>query len=287
VGLLLASTPSRAETNAAAPWRLGVNQSTVTNAPAPPAANPNAVADADLFFTKYKDGLKLVERNDAQGAAIALDLLAKSLSTSPWMEIAIFKHAQLIESTNDRVAEENYLLLRQRLINAPYFQGNAERARVFAVALQGSVDTGITRLRIRRVRVALGRYFAKHMEYPESLPKLAILNYTDMENIHGANNQMLRYVPKNPQMTPFISYKGYDLEPAIPEPFTATTPRLESTSQVSDTPPKYVALIKLPGRVEPARVEENQTIQGFFVAAVAPGGAIVSTPTRVLVLPVP
>ena len=88
-------------------------------------------------------------------------------------------------------------------------------------------------------------------------------------------------------MTPFISYKGYDLEPAIPEPFTATTPRIESTSQVSDTPPKYVALIKLPGRVEPARVEENQTIQGFFVAAVAPGGAIVSTPTRVLVLPVP
>jgi len=240
-----------------------------------------------LFFAKYKAALKLVAQKRTQDAAIALDLLAKSLNTSPWMEIAILKHCQLIEPTNDKVAEEGYQLLRQRLLNAPYFQSNAERAKSFGVALQGSVEAGITRLRIWRVRLALSRYHAKYMEYPESLAKLAILGYTDMENIHAANDQLLRYTPQMPRMSPFISYQTYDLESIPPEPFAATVPQLEGTSLLSDTPPKYVALVKLPGRAEPARIEENQTIQSFFVAAVAPGGAIVSTPSRVLVLPAP
>ena len=216
-----------------------------------------------------------------------MDLLARSLTNSPWMEVALMKHSQLVETTNDRVAEDDYLVLKQRLANAPYFQGNAERARAMGAALMGSVNGGITRLRIRRLRVSLEQYHARYLEYPESLARLAILGYTDMENIHGANNQLLRYVPALPMMTPFISYKGYDLEPAVAEPFVATRPHLESTSQISDTPPKYTALIRLPGRVEPARVTEDQTIQGFFVAAVAPGGALMTTPNRVLVLPVP
>jgi hypothetical protein len=273
--LLTVSAPIRAETN------------TATNAPSNPPIPENPFADADLFFAKYKEALKLVAQRKTQDAAIALDLLAKSLNTSPWMEIAILKHCQLIEPTNDKVAEEGYQLLRQRLLNAPYFQSNAGRAKAFDVALQGSVEAGITRLRIWRVRLGLSRYHAKYMEYPESLAKLAILGYTDIENIHAANDQPLRYTPQTPRMTPFISHQRYDLESLPPEPFAATVPQLEGTSRLNDSPPKYVALVKLPGRAEPTRIEENQTIQSFFVAAVAPGGAIVSTPSRVLVLPAP
>lgn len=273
--LLVVSAPIRAETNAA------------TNAPSSPPITENPFADADLFFAKYKAALKLVAQKKTQDAAIALDLLAKSLNTSPWIEIAILKHSQLIETSNDRVAEEGYQLLRQRLLNASYFQSNAERAKAFGVALPGSVEASITRLRIWRVRLGLSRYHAKYMAYPESLAKLAILGYTDMENIHAANDQPLRYTPQMPRMTPFISYQLYDLESLPPEPFVASVPQLEGTSLLSDSPPKYVALVKLHGRSEPARVEENQTVQSFFVAAVAPGGAIVSTPSRVPVLPAP
>jgi len=73
----------------------------------------------------------------------------------------------------------------------------------------------------------------------------------------------------------------------VAAPSVAARSHLERTCQIGAARPKYTALIRLPGRVEPARVTEDQTIQGFFVAAVAPGGALMTTPNRVLVLPVP
>src|SRR5438876_617203 len=186
------------------------------------------LAVADRFFMKYKEAARLLSRNQPQDAVIVMNLLARVLNSSPWMEIAMLKHCQLIESANDALAEEGYLLLRQRVLNAPYFQGDTKRAKLFGVALQGAVDAGITRLRIGRVRVALERYRAKYLEYPESLTKLAILGYIGMENIHDAKDESLRYVPTMPQITPFVSYKRYDgLEAPVADPFVASSPPLE------------------------------------------------------------
>ena len=216
-----------------------------------------------------------------------MDGASKSLSTSPWMEIALLKHAELIESRNDAVAMEDYTVLRGRLENAPYFQGDTEKARVFKAALQGAVDNGINRIRIGRIADALARYYARYSEYPESLAKLSILGYVDIENIHAANDRTFRYLPTGQILRPFISYQTYDLESVPPDPFTVSSPRLEATSLINETPPKYAAVIRVSGQAEPARVTEDQTVEGYFVAAVATGGAIVCTSSRVLVLPTP
>jgi hypothetical protein len=254
---------------------------------APADAAEVAAADTRRFFEKYKQAVQWLEKKKVQDAVITMDLLTRNLSTSPWLEIAMLKHAQLVEQTNDRVAEQVYTLLGQRIANAPYFEGTGDRAQIFGVALRGAVDNGINRIRLRRIRDALHRYFTRYAEYPESLAKLAILGYTDMENIHAVNNQLFRYVPQSPQMSPFISYKRFELEDIAPEAFVATTPKLEATSQISETPLRYTALIRMGDRREPARVVEDQTIQEYFVAAVAHDGVIVSTPTRILVLIAP
>lgn len=254
---------------------------------AAPVANPIEAfnADAVTFFTKYKVALAQLEVKKVQDAGITLDLLARSLNTSPWLEIAMMKHAQLVEDTNDRVAEEDYNLLRERLENAPYFEGKGDRAKIFGTALQGAVDLGINRIRLRRVRVALDSYRNRYNEYPESLAKLAILGYTDIENIRSVNNQLFRYVPQQPKMNPFVSFKSCDLEKVAAEPFIApNVPILEATSQVSEKPLKYAALIRVSSKEDPLRIVENQTINGYFVAAIVHDGVILSTPTRVVVL---
>jgi hypothetical protein len=246
----------------------------------PPSANP----EADLFFTKFKEAVKLLRENRAQEAGIVMDGASKVLNTSPWLDIAVLKHAELVESRNDSVALDDYTLLRNRLENAPYFQGDTEKARVFRAAIQGSVDTGINRIRLRRITDALARYHARYAEYPESLTKLSILGYIDIEDIHAGGDRLFRYLPTGQILRPFISYQSYDLESVPPEPFTVSSPKLEATSLISETPPKYAAIVRVPGRAEPARVIEDQTIQGYFVAAVASGGAIVCTYNRTLVL---
>jgi hypothetical protein len=191
-----------------------------------------------------------------------------------------------VDLTNDRVAEQDYTLLRQRLENAPYFQGDTERAKLFGTALMGTVDSGLNRIRIHRVKDGLSRYHVRYAEYPESLAKLAILGYTDMDNIHPVNhpNVPFRYIPQEPRMRPFISYQSFDLESVDSEPFSVTSPKLEGTSQVSEKPLRYSALVRVPGQSDPARFVENQTIDGFFVVAIAHDGAVVSTPSRVMVL---
>ena len=246
-----------------------------------------ASTDASRFFEKYREATRLLASGQIQNAAITMDLLSHSLHVSPWLEIALLKHAQLNERANDHAAEENYALLRQRIANAPYFQSNAERAQLFGVVLRNTVNNGTNRIRLHRLRDAIGRYHSRYAEYPESLAKLAILGYTDMENIHNTNNHLFRYLPQDPRMNPFISYRRYELESINAEPFTVSTPVLAGTSQASERPLRYSALVRVPGELEPARVVENQMIQGFFVVAVAHDGAIFSTPTRVVVVAAP
>ena len=256
---------------------------------AAPSSQSAAVADADLFFKKYKEAAQFVRESSFQNASIVMDLLSKGLSTSPWMEIALLKYCELVETRNDAVAMEGYTVLGQRLVNAPYFQGDAQRARTFRAALQGAVNNGIDRVRVLRIRNALTRYHTRYTEYPESLAKLAILGYIDRENIHDANNQLFQYVPTGPRMTPFISYQQYELLNKIspPDPFLVNNPHINGTSQVSDAPLQYAAVIRIPGRPDPLRVTEDQTIDGYFIAAIAPGGAVVCTYSRILVLPAP
>lgn len=249
--------------------------------------NEADTGESAQFFTKYKQTVELLGKGKTQDAGIAMDLLARNLTTSPWMEIALLKHAQLVELTNDRVAEENLKVLRQRLTNAPYFQAAAGNVKAFTSALQGAVDNGVNRLRLRRVREAIGRYHGRYGEYPESLAKLSILGYTDMENIRAVNNQLFRYVPQMPRINPFISYQRYDLETIDPDPFLATHPKLEGVSQLSEKPLKYTALIRVPGNDDPARINEDQTVLGYFVVAIGHDGAIVATPKRILVLLAP
>jgi len=108
-----------------------------------------------------------------------------------------------------------------------------------------------------------------------------------MENIHNVNNHLFRYLPQEPRMNPFITYRRFELESIAGEPFAVDSPVLVGTSQASEHPLRYSALVRVPGELEPARVVENQTIQGFFVVAIAHGGAIFSTPNRVIVLAAP
>lgn len=253
--------------------------------PAPPA--PAQMSDADRFFLRYGQAVQLVKHNRMQEALVLMDLLWRSLNSSPWMEIALLKHTELNERENDRVAMENYDLLRRRLANAPYYQGDAQKARLFRAAMQGAVERGIDRTRIHRIRRALSQYYARYQQYPESLARLSIFGYVEMEDIHTTSGRMFQYTPTGQRLTPFITYHLYEIETIAPEPFYVTSPRLEGTSLVSEDPKKYAALIRVAGRMDAQRVIEDQTLEGFLVAAVASGGAILCAPDRVLVLPVP
>ena len=278
---VMIALPAYAQTNTPPAWLAHE-----TPLPANPVTDA-AGADAYRFFEKYREAIFLVSRGQFQSAAITMDLLSHTLRVSPWLDIALLKHAQLNEHLNDRAAEDDYQLLIQRIANAPYFHSSAERARLFGVALNNTVENGINRVRLRRIRDAINRYHNRYAEYPESLAKLAILGYTDMDNIHNVNNHMFRYLPQEPRLHPFISYRRFDLESIDPEPFTVNSPTLDGTSQVSEHPLKYAALIHLPGQDEPARVAENQTILGFYVVAAVHDGAILSQAKRVIVLPAP
>jgi hypothetical protein len=258
-----------------------------TNTPPPVAVTRSPASDADRFFTQYAKAVQLVRQNGRREASVIMDLLWRNLGTSPWFEIALLKHAELNEISNARVALEDYDVLRKRIENAPYFQGTTDRAAVFRAALLGSAMRGTDRIRIQRIRDALDAYNARYNQYPESLAKLAIFNYIDMEDIHNSEGRLFHYTPTGQRFTPAISYHMYSIEPLAPEPFFVTSPKLDGTTQLDDKTKKFAALIRLPGRMDPHRVFEDQTLEGYFVAAVAAGGAIVCTPERVLVLVAP
>jgi hypothetical protein len=253
--------------------------------PLTPAAPP--ITDADRFFTQYARAIQLVRQNSHQEASVIMDLLWRSLGTSPWFEIALLKHGELNEVSNPRVAPEDYDLLRRRVENAPYFQGAAPHAAVFRTALLGTVMRGIDRIRLLRVRDALDRYHIRYRQYPESLVKLSIFNYCDLEDIYNSEGRFFHYTPTGQQLMPSISYQRYDLETLPPEPFYVTSPKVDGTTRMDEKSDKFAALIRVPGRMDPQRVVEDQTLDGYLIAAIAAGGAIVCTPDRVLVLPVP
>lgn len=269
--------------------RAQTNGPDATPAPPPPPPAPalTPAAESDLFFERFKIAEQLAQKGNLQEAAFAMDLLAKTLTTSPWLEIAMFKHTQLIEPKNPQAALEAYTLLHRRVDNSPYYQGSKERAAVFAVALRNAIERGVSRVRIYQLRDGLGRYFARYQQYPESLAKLAIFGYVEMDVIRDYNGRPFRYIPTGQRiMPPAISYMTYELEPVVGEPFSVSTPRLEGTSLLSDNPPKYAALIRAPGRADPLRIQEDQTVDGVFIAAIAAHGAVGCTQDRLLVLPV-
>ena len=258
-----------------------------TNPPAPPVVTAPPESDADRFFTDYNKAVKFFRQSGQREASVVMDLLWRNLGSSPWFEIALLKHAELNETLNPQVASEDYDVLRKRIENAPYFRGTAERAAVFRAALLGSAMRGIDRLRIQRIRAGLGVYNTRYHQFPESLAKLAIYNYIDMDDIHNSEGRLFHYTPTGQMFTPAISYHTYVIEPLPAEPFFVTSPIIEGTTQVDDKTKKYAALIRVPDHMDPHRVFEDQTLEGYFVAAVAAGGAIVCTPERVLVLIAP
>ena len=266
-----------------------------TNAPAPVVATPSVTlppkpppaTDPEHFFSQYAKASDLVRQNARQEASVVMDLLWRNLSTSPWLEIALLKHAELIEVSNPQAAAEDYDLLRKRVENAPYFQGTADRGAVFRTALLGAVGRGIDRLRIQRVRQGLDRYRVRYNQYPESLVKLAIFNYVDMEDIYDSAGHLFHYTPTGMQFNPTISYQRYDLASLPAEPFYVTSPRINGTTRVENQAGKYAAVILIPDRIDWQSVVEGQTLGPYFVATVDRGGAIACTTDRILVLPVP
>jgi hypothetical protein len=247
---------------------------------------PEAVFDeANSFFTQYKQAARQLRERRTAEATLTMELLARGMKHSPWLEIAVLKQSEMIEITNDRFAMDNYELLLQRIQNSPYFQDHADKARLFGVALQGTAQNGINRIRARRIRDALDRYFVRYHEYPESLAKLAILGYIEMENIRMATDKPFRYIPTGQQLSPFLSYKRYEgLDTAAPEPFLVTSPRLEGTSRASDEPLKYAGIMRVSGEREPVRIVEDQNVAGYVVLAIAPKGVILCNDQRILVL---
>jgi hypothetical protein len=258
-----------------------------TPATATPITTTPQPTDPERFFSQYAKASDLVRQNARQEASVIMDLLWRNLSTSPWFEIALLKHAELSEVLNAQVAKEDYDVLRKRVENAPYFQGNAERAAVFRTALLGAVGRGIDRLHIQSVRDGLSRYQARYHQFPESLVKLAIFNYVDMGDIYDSQSRLFHYTPTGMQFTPTISYQRYDLASLPAEPFYVTSPKISGTTRVDDKTGKYAAVILVPERIDWQSVVEGQTLGGYFVATVDRGGAIVCTTERILVLPVP
>lgn len=258
-----------------------------TNPPAPAVSTAPQPSDAERFFTQYGKAVQLVRQNGHQEASIIMDLLWRNLTSSPWLEIALLKHAELNEISNPQVALQDYDLLRKRIENAPYFQGTAERAAVFRAGLLGAVMRGTNRIRILRIREALDRYRARYRQYPESLVKLSIFNYIDMGDIYTSGGRLFRYTPTGQQFTPTISYQRFDLESLPPEPFYVTSPKIDGTNRLDEKTNKYAAIIVVPDRIDFQSVVEGQTLGGYFVAAVDRGGAIVCTAERVLALLAP
>jgi hypothetical protein len=257
-----------------------------TNEPVASPVDQPPMMEAQRFFGEYARAAAFLEKGGRDQASLVMNQLYKTLRTTPWLEIALVKHSELVEETNENAAMDGYDLLRKRLANAPYFQANVQRSRLFGGALQSAVDRGISRVRLAHLRDGLRRYFARYMQYPESLAKLSIFNYVDAADIVDPNNKPFRYLPTGMQLRPTITYLRYELESIPAEPFIASSPKLVGTSKVNDDPEQYVCLIRVPGKAEPVRISEEQTIEGYYVAAIAPNGAIFVGGNRILVIPV-
>ena len=258
----------------------GVNAQT----PAPPVA-AEEIAEDKLFFREFRRAARFLDQGARDEAALFMQLLHNQLSTSPWMEISLLKLSELLETRNDEQAMDGYLVLRQRVINSPYFQRGDERIGMFGTAIDGAAERGIQRIRLRRIRWALEKYFIRFQQYPENLAKLAIFDLVAPEDILDANDRPFRYLPTGQQFRPQIRYLRYELERIPREPFAPNAPRLDSTTLIQEDPPVYAARISLPGRVEPVEIRKYQTIDGYFVIVIAEDGIVLCTAERVVVIP--
>ena len=79
-----------------------------------------ADADAHRFFEKYREAVLLVREGHLQSAAITMDLLSHTIHGSPWLDIALLKHAQLNETANDHAAEDNYTDRKSTRLNSSH-----------------------------------------------------------------------------------------------------------------------------------------------------------------------
>jgi hypothetical protein len=258
-----------------------------TNPPvaaAAPAPAPAALEDRDLFFSEFTRAAQVARQGGTTEVLGLLNLLQRKLSTSPWLDIAMLKYDQVAEAKDQTASLDGYNLLLKRVANAPFYQENERQAQIFAAALRGAAQRGIDRIRLERIRAGLQKYFARYTQYPESLAKLAILNYVDLEDIINSEGNSFHYVPTGRQFRPMMTYMQFELEPPALDPFLNPAPKVEATSRVSDNPPTYTALVRVPGRREPVRVAAGQAIEGFYFAQVAELGVIACTNDRILIL---
>lgn len=242
--------------------------------------------DSDLFFQECAKANRLLRERKHQEAAITMDVLCQNLTDSPWLEIGLLKYAEMNETRNVGQAKEAYARLRKRIDEAPYYRGATDREQLFRVRLEAAMERGVNRVRLHRIREALGQYFGRHARYPESLASLAILGFIDQADIVDAKGQPIRYIPTGVILRVRPTFQRYEMDHLPPEPFMVKSPRIDGTSRVSDNPIKYAALIRPPGMGDARRVVDFQILEGFFIAAIADKGAIVCSPDRVLVLPV-
>lgn len=250
-----------------------------------PSLDPE-FTESDFFFREYARAARLVDQGGRDEAAIVMTLLNNKLQSTPWLEISTLKLGELVETSNPQQALDGYDLILKRVANAPYFREDPQRGRFFGAALKGAVEQGIRRVRLRKLRRALDLYFARYQQYPENLAKLAVFNFVEAEDILDLNNRPFRYLPTGQQFRPQIVYLRYELEAVRPEPFVPPSPRLESTTRLSEDPITYGARISMPGRTEPIEVREDQSLEGYYVATIARSGIVLGTHDRVLVIPV-
>jgi len=254
-----------------------------TNPPEPAVATV-ALDDRDVFFAEFTRIAQLVRQGGNSEALGLLNLLQRKLKAAPWLDIAMVKYGQLAESQDQQAALDSYEVLLKRIPHAPFYQAADEKGELFAAVLAGTARRGINRIRLDRIRNALQRYFTRYSQYPESLAKLAVLNYVDMEGIVDADGEPFRYVATGMQFRPLMTYMQFELEKPPADPFLNPLPKVEATSRIADDPPTYTALVRVPGRREPARIAAGQSIAGYYFAEVAAGGVIACSGDRVLVL---
>jgi hypothetical protein len=255
------------------------------NAPAPQAVPAQPLfTDADNFFIEYQRAADLVHQRALSEAMLVMQALGQRLTTSPWLEIALLKHHELQEDRDPARALEGHQLVLSRLATAAYYQAGS--TGLIRQALRGAAERGVRRVRLKRLDGALGKYFARFHKYPEALTILATHLLVEPDDLVGSNNRMFRYQP-NPPTPARHNFMSYDLERVPREPFAVAAPRLQSTTKISDAPRQYAALIQTHPRKDPEPINEGQTLEGYFVAAVTARGAVVCTHDRVLILPVP
>lgn len=248
-----------------------------------PARKP-LLSDADNFFIEYQRAAGLLAQDKPSEAALVMAELSQRLTASPWLEITVLKRCQLLEQRSPEQALDDYAFLAKRLTAKLYYQN--ETAAILRAALRDSAERGVSRIRLKRIDDALGKYFTRFGKYPESLAVLATYNmFINPADLVDIDQRPFRYTPKSLKL-PQMNYMAYDLEFVPADPFIATAPRIQSITRIGENPDQYAVRLQTHPRKNPELIKEGQTIEGYYVAVVAARGAILCSNDRVLVLPV-